>query len=106
MGGVIRNDFLMRLIQQLAETIGRALGLAKKGQTEEAQKLLDEALRTHVGMPYSMLEKLPPEEIARLLGPEKCMIIAAILDARAEVDRAPELAVRAAAIRQAAGLPQ
>jgi hypothetical protein len=102
---VIRNDFLLRLIQQLAEVIGRALGLAKKGQTEEARRLLDDQLRTHVGMPWAMLDKLPPEEIARLLGPEKCMIIAVILDARADVEHDPTLRVRASAIRGAAGLP-
>jgi hypothetical protein len=102
---MIRNDFLLRLIQQLAEVIGRALGLAKKGQTEEARRLLDEQLRAHVGMPWAMLDKLPPEEIARLLGAEKCMIIAVILDARADVENDPTLRMRANAIRSAAGLP-
>lgn len=102
---MIRDDFLMRLIQQLAETIGRAMGLARKGRTEEAVRELDDALLTHVGMPRAMLDRLPPEEVARLLGPEKSMVIAALLDAHADIAGTPERRARAEAIRSAAGLP-
>lgn len=102
---MIRQDYLMRMIQQLAELIGRAMGLAKKGRTEEAEQVLDEALATHIGMPRAMLDKLPPEEIARLLGPEKSMVVAAILDAEAQIHGDRARGERANAIRSAAGLP-
>jgi hypothetical protein len=109
---MIREDFLLRLIQQLAEVIGRAMGLARKGRTEEAERALDEATNTHVGMPRAMLNKLAPEELARVLGPEKCMVVAALLDAEADIakltadeGRAAVLIARANAIRIAAGLP-
>lgn len=109
---MIREDFLLRLIQQLAEVIGRAMGLARTGKTEEAERALDEAANTHVGMPRAMLEKLPPAEIARLLGAEKSMVVAALLDAEADIaalaadeSRALVLRGRADAVRVAAGLP-
>lgn len=102
---MIRQDFLLRLIQQLAELIGRAVGLAKKGRVEEAERELDDAAATHVGMTRAMLDRLPPEEIARLLGAEKSMVIAAILDAEAQIRGDATRSARANAIRVAAGLP-
>lgn len=102
---MIRQDFLLRLIQQLAELIGRAIGLAKKGRVEEAEQVLDDTASTHVGMTRAMLDRLPPEEIARLLGAEKSMVVAAILDAEAQIRGDATRKHRANAIRLAAGLP-
>jgi hypothetical protein len=109
---MIREDFLLRMIQRLAEVIGRIMGLAKAGQTDEALRALEDEKRAQLGMPGEMLNRLPPEELARVLGPEKSMILAALLDAEADiarmsgdVERGKERGLRANAVRAAAGLP-
>lgn len=102
---MIREDFLLRMIQRLAEVIGRALGLARNGKVDEAERALDEATTGFAGMRRSMLDRLAPDEVVHALGPEKSMAIAAILDAEAEIRNDPSRAARANAIRAAAGLP-
>jgi hypothetical protein len=104
---MIRDDFLMRMIRQLAEVIARITGLAKAGRSYEAERALEEACGSFVGMPKAMIDKLDPETIAKTLGPEKAMIIAALLDAEASLEKsdAAERRARAAAVRAAAGLP-
>ena len=109
---MIRDDFLMRSIKQLADAIGRIMKLAKEGQGDEAAKELEEATRAHLGMPGAMLDRLPPEEVVRTLNVEKSMIVAALLDAegdlaahRGDAARATERRARADAIRRVAGLP-
>ena len=109
---MIREDFLLRAIQRLAEIIGRVLGLAKEGRMDEATAALEAETRAQLGMPSEMLDRLPPNEVARVLGAEKSMILAALLDAEAELARmqknparARERNERADAIRVSAGLP-
>ncbi len=109
---MIREDFLLRMIQRLAEIIGRVLGLAKEGRIDEATAALEDAMRAQLGMPSEMLDRLPSDEVARVLGPEKSMILAALLDAEAELAgmrkdpaRARERNERADAVRVSAGLP-
>ena len=104
---MIRDDFLMRMIRQLAEVIARITGLAKSGRSHEAERALEEACGTFVGMPKSMIDRLDPETIAKTFGPEKAMVIAALLDAEATLEKsdAAERRARAAAVRAAAGLP-
>lgn len=109
---MIREDFLLRMIQRLAELIGRVMGLAREGRMEEATAALEEARRSQLGMPGEMLERLDPTEVARVLGAEKSMILAALLDAEADLARMRndparerERNERADAVRVAAGLP-
>ena len=104
---MIKDDFLMRMIRQLAEVIARIAGLAKEGRSHEAERALEEACGSFVGMPKSMIDKLDPETIAKTFGPEKAMVIAALLDAEASLGKsdAASRRERAAAVRSAAGLP-
>jgi hypothetical protein len=109
---MLRDDFLMRMIRRLGDLIGRAMGLAKKGQHEEAELAIVEIYKTEVGMPRDMLERLDAKTVASTLGAEKSMIVAALLDAEAQLAKlagndthAAERQERANAIRLAAGLP-
>jgi hypothetical protein len=109
---VLRDDFLMRMIQRLVELIARAVGLAKKGRHDEAEEAIEEIYKSEIGMPRDMLEKLAPATIASTLGSEKSMLIAALLDAEAQLAelqgdlvRVADRNARADAIRAAAGLP-
>jgi hypothetical protein len=109
---MLRDDFLMRMIQRMGDLLRRAIELAQKGRREEADQALEEIYNTEIGMPREMLERLDPKTVASTLGPEKSMLVAALLDAEARVaDLAGDAALalnrtqRANAIRAAAGLP-
>ncbi|MGZ3421553.1 MAG: hypothetical protein ACXWUG_10875 [Polyangiales bacterium] len=109
---MLRDDFLMRMIRRLGDLIGRAMGLAKKGRHDEAEIAIVEIYKTEVGVPRDMLDRLDPKTVASTLGSEKSMIVAALLDAEAQLaklagneQRAVERLARANAIRVAAGLP-
>jgi len=95
---MLRDDFLMRTIRQLAEVIARIAGLRKEGKHDEATAALEAAYHSHVGMPKAMIDKLDAATVAATFGGEKSMIIAALLDAEGRSERANE-------IRAAAGLP-
>jgi hypothetical protein len=104
---MLREDFVMRMIRQLAEVIARIAGFTREGKHDDAAAALEEAYRSHLGMPKSMVDRLDAETVARTLGAEKSMIVAALLDAEATMHGA-DVAARAARanqIRTAAGLP-
>lgn len=103
---MLRDDFLMRTIRQLAEVIARIAGLTKEGKHDDALAALDGAYHAHVGMPKAMVDRLDPATVAVTFGPEKSMVIAALLDAESSMrGGTPARSVRANAIRTAAGLP-
>lgn len=109
---MLRDDFLVRMIRRLGDLIGRAIGLARGGKHDEAQEAVAEIYKSELGMPRDMLEKLDAQTVASTFGAEKSMIIAALLDAEAQLAsfagdraRATERGTRANAIRSAAGLP-
>lgn len=77
----IRRDYLERLIEQLAEAVARALGLARNGRTEAGVELLEQAIASGLGMPLPMLLKLTPETVASLFGPERARALVEALRA-------------------------
>lgn len=109
---MLRDDFLMRLIRRIGDLIGRAIGLARQGQHEEAERAIEDAYKNELGMPRAMLDRLDPQTVARTLGGEKSVVVTALLDAEAQLSelagdeaRATERRARANEIRTAAGLP-
>ena len=109
---MLRDDFLMRLIARVGELISRALRLAKQGKHDEAGDTLEDAYKKELGMPRAMLDRLDAATAARTLGGEKSVVLAALLDAEAELAQlagneasARERRQRANAVRVAAGLP-
>jgi hypothetical protein len=109
---MLRDDFLMRMIQRLGDLLRRAIELARKGKAEEADQALEEIYKTEVGMPREMLDRLEPRTLASTVGAEKSMVVAAVLDSEAELaelagdaTRAANRRARARAVRVAAGLP-
>lgn len=79
----LRQDFIQRAIQKLAEAIARALGLARSGQAEEGLSVIDDALASGLGLPVPMLLGLTPDTVWSLLGPQKSRAFAEALRARA-----------------------
>src|SRR5262245_5972732 len=78
-----RQDYLMRLVEQLAAVIARMLGLRKSGRAADA---LVEAERGYdlLGLPTGLIEVLSAPAIAELLAsPEKVRMVADLLDEEA-----------------------
>jgi hypothetical protein len=106
---VQKQDYLERLIAQFAEAIGRALGVAKSGQTNEAQAELDGLWTRSLGLRRSDADRLDLSTLRALLG-AKCMPASMILDAEADIresagDAATATRIRALASALRAGAP-
>ncbi|MBX3218426.1 MAG: hypothetical protein KF850_40850 [Labilithrix sp.] len=104
---MLRRDYLERMIQQLADTLARAVGLAKEGKHEEAARDVDSLYDRNVGLPRRMLERLDLGSVRSMLGGEKLAALVLLLEAEAELRRlrgdeagAAERERRALALRQ------
>jgi hypothetical protein len=82
------RDWVMRLVQQLAQFIARALGLADAHQRDEALAVLREGCAAQLGMEYEVLSMLDAPAAVDLLGdPSRALAFAQVVDAMAEVER-------------------
>jgi hypothetical protein len=79
---VIRQDYLERMIEQLAATIGRILGLVSEGKSEEAARELDGCYRS-LGVTRDMIERLDATTLGAMLGAGRAEAVARVLDAEA-----------------------
>jgi hypothetical protein len=101
---VLKQDYIERMIAQIAEAIGRVLGLARSGRSEEAQREIDAAWAGVIGLRRADLERLDDATLRALVG-AKAEAAAALLDAEATVREAASDAAAATRLRTlAAGL--
>jgi hypothetical protein len=82
-----RQDYIQRMIQQVASAIGRALGAARSGRPEEAQHELVATWSGVLGFRRSDVERLDEATLRTLLG-GKLEPAAALLDAEADIQQA------------------
>jgi hypothetical protein len=81
-----RRDYLMRQIQELAQCVARLLGLTAKGAWAEADRTLDEAYRTLLGLPKAMVERLDIATVLTVIqSPDKVDLAAKLLDEEAKL---------------------
>lgn len=80
-----RDDYFERLVQQIAAVIAHALGLANEGQTDEAQRELDGAWTSMVGLRRNDVMRLDGATVRSLLG-GKAPAAAQLLDAQADLN--------------------
>ncbi|MFO0594128.1 MAG: hypothetical protein U0228_02455 [Myxococcaceae bacterium] len=84
---MIREDFIERLVRQLAELLARVLKLARAGQTDEARLAVREAAGALFGIELDALLKLDAATAAQLLGDwRKTLALAEVLHALSEVE--------------------
>jgi hypothetical protein len=81
---MLQRDYLMRMIEQFVQAIGRMLGLAKSGNFEDARTELDAAWSS-LGVSRRMVERLDDASLRLLLGDDKVGIVVMLLDAEAEL---------------------
>src|SRR5690606_15910782 len=80
---VLRQDYILRLVEELARAIARSLSRTKEQDFARAEAELDEAER-RLGL-FHGSERLDASSLARLLGGDKCVLYAKLLLARAEI---------------------
>lgn len=80
----IEQDWVKRLVATLAEAIGAALGLKKKGEERQAADVLAKGVEKALGMNARLALGLPLDDFLRLAcrGEEpKAQVLAALADA-------------------------
>lgn len=86
MAPIVEKDFIVRLIRQLAEVLARALGLARKGQFDEAVAVLESSCPALLGMDYAPLALVDSASAAAILRePERVKTFARLLATAAEI---------------------
>jgi hypothetical protein len=83
---IVRRDYILRLIEQFAELLGRIIGLRKAGKLDEAEKLASETADGIFGPLRAMIDRVDPSSAAALLGSrEKIAVYAALTAEEAEI---------------------
>jgi hypothetical protein len=83
---VQRQDYIERLIAQIADAIAHILGLAKSGRPEEAEHALTATWSSVLGLRRADVDHLDASTLRALLG-EKRLAAASLLDAEADLRR-------------------
>ncbi|MFB5762965.1 DUF6483 family protein [Paenibacillus medicaginis] len=63
---MFRRDYLLRMMEEMTEAVGAALGLRQQNRHTEALARLDELLKKRFRLSLPLLESLPPEQIIDL----------------------------------------
>jgi hypothetical protein len=85
----IQRDYILRIIEALAQALARIVALRKRGATEEAKQEIAATARSLLGVDLGLLEALGAGAVATQLGqPERIDALAQLVDERAEVERA------------------
>lgn len=63
----VRNDYMMRLIEQLSETVGVLLGMRKRQEPEKEVSTIDEALKRMLGLNARLVTGLSEPDLVALL---------------------------------------
>ena len=83
---MIRNDYILRLIEQAAQAIGRAMGFVAVGELQQALDMLRRESERLVGLDGAMLEMLAPDALRRAFRtPDDAFVAGRLLEAIAEV---------------------
>ncbi|WP_270165187.1 DUF6483 family protein [Paenibacillus sp. SYP-B4298] len=64
---MFQRDYLMRMIHQMSEAMGKIMGLRQQRESKEALELIDELLDRYFRLNSRLLESLSPEDIIHLM---------------------------------------
>ncbi len=82
---MFQRDYILRLVEQLAKTLGVVLTLKKARRFDEAELAIAKAAQNLIGLDVETLLALPVEQIVSLFSPSgsldagKCIVVAEIL---------------------------
>lgn len=87
----IREDYLLRMIEQTAKAVAQMIGLRKSGDFTAAHAVLDAAYGSLLGPDALLFSRMDPETGAKLLAePEKMAVMADLIHEDAELRRAAQ----------------
>jgi len=58
-----QKDYILRMIEMIAEVIARIIGLAKKGDSKQASKILENSYRDFLKEDASYFRKIPQNQL-------------------------------------------
>lgn len=96
-----QRDYIQRLIEQLAAVVANILGFAKEGRVAEADRLIEDAWTSNLGLRRADAERLDDGTLKMMLG-EKVALAAALFEVGAAVEAARGDEARAATLRRRA----
>ncbi|MGO8999595.1 MAG: hypothetical protein ACLQVI_40235 [Polyangiaceae bacterium] len=107
-----QHDYIVQVIEQFAQLIGRLIGLRDDKRYDEAEQAIGDALRGAFGPLSATLDEVTPECVPRLIdNPEKLELYCALLRESSRIAaskggsrRAQALTMRVEAIERAAHL--
>lgn len=82
---MVKNDYVMRMIEQLSVVIGQIIGLKNEKKYEESQEILNTTLKRYLGLNLQSLDILSYRDLIRVISAgekpdsEKCIILAELL---------------------------
>ena len=88
---MFQRDYILRLVEQLAKTLGVVLTLKKARRFDEAERAIAKAAQNLVGLDVETLLALPVEQIVSLFSPGgsldagKCIVVAELLYEHGEI---------------------
>jgi hypothetical protein len=84
---LIKNDYIMRLIEQVVRAIARMLQLTEKGEFDQAIKKADDVYDM-LGVNKDLLDAMDTPSLANLLGhPDKMRLVARVCREEARVHK-------------------
>ena len=89
---MLRHDYILRLISQIARVVARMMGKMKTADPEEFENEIDSALKELSGLRFSLLDSLSLKSLLDILltdgeiDPGRCLAIAELSALRAELD--------------------
>ena len=83
---MFREDYLMKMVQQLTEYLVKIAKLRDEGELDQALAAVDEALEALFGNDLVLLQQLDPLSAARMLShPERIAAYARLLEEEASI---------------------
>jgi len=82
---MVKNDYVMRMIEQLSAVIGQIIGLKNQKKFKESQEILNTTLKRYLGLNLQSLDILSYKDLIRIISAgekpdsEKCIILAELL---------------------------
>jgi hypothetical protein len=102
----LQRDYILRIVEALAQAIARILTLRQAGNAAEARQEIVRTAGSLFGLDLGLIELMGPATVAAQLGhPEKVEALARLVDEKAALEReAGEAAAADKWTRLAAGL--
>ena len=91
---MIRQDYILRMIQQFGDVVAAIAGLKRAGRYEEARSLLAREVQRLAGLNASLVRALSVEDLKKLTSVgdvpdlDRCLVLAHFLREDAEIDEA------------------